>query len=117
MTAARTRRVPCSVLQLLGQYELVDGSNQAAPVAAAGTAARAAQSRVRKSRATFSAIAMVVSIVTLDGGVGMIDASDQPARQADPFDHRSDVPRVVEQVDVNPRRNTGVRRDERHSPA
>jgi len=172
----------------LGQYELVDGSNQAAPVAAAGTAARAAQSCVRKSRATFSAIAMVVSIVTLDGGVGMIDASatlrletprtapvasttacgslarahahgavgvvieahaclqnrcervrvvadvvagehlapvqrgerlgaGQPACQADPFDHRSDVPRVVEQVDVNSRRNTGVRRDERHSPA
>src|SRR2546428_2732158 len=75
MTATRTRRVPSSVLQLLGQYELVDGSNQAAPVAAAGTAARAAQSCVRKSRATFSAIAMVVSIVTLDGGVGMIDAS------------------------------------------
>jgi hypothetical protein len=30
---------------------------------------------VRKSRATFSAIAIVVSVVGLDGGVGMIDAS------------------------------------------
>src|SRR6202011_6081298 len=60
---------------LFGHYELVDGNFHATPVATAGTAARAAWSCVRKSRATFSAIAMVVSIVTLDGGVGMIDAS------------------------------------------
>ncbi len=130
---------------------------------------------------------MVVSIVTLDGGVGMIDASatlrletprtapvasttacgslarahahgavgvvieahaclqnrcervrvvadsvawehlalvqrgerlgaGQPACQADPFDHRSDVPRVGEQIDVDPRRNLRVPRGERHSP-
>src|SRR6476659_3471575 len=73
--------MPCHFLLVngtggaLGRYELVDGSNQAAPVATVSTAARSAESCVRKSRATFSAIAMVVSIVTLDGGVGMIDAS------------------------------------------
>src|SRR5258707_9786376 len=60
---------------LLANLQLSKFRDQATPVAAAGTAARAAQSCVRKSRATFSAIAMVVSMVTLDGGVGMIDAS------------------------------------------
>src|SRR6266851_9755309 len=43
--------------------------------AAAGTAARAAESCVCRSRAIFSPIAKVVSVVGLDGGVGMIDAS------------------------------------------